>query len=220
MKGNDKKVFQKIILGIKDEIDIAPNEVNVSVAEGVVELSGFVDVLGEKQDIEKIAIETKGVKKVVNDITIVMDKKFSDKEITNSLNEVLSEANLNGNSLGVSAKVVEGDAILLGNVDNQAERKLALKEASKVFGVKNVINHIEVAPKNNKIDIQNNLYAKISTSTVNTANVITEVHNGKIVLDGFVKNKKEVEALMNMAEEIEGVHKVVNHLEEQPKINF
>lgn len=220
MKNNDENISEKVISGIRDELNIAANEVNVSVLEGVVELSGFLDVLAEKQDVERIAAETKGVKKVINDITIAMDKKLSDKEIKNSLNEILNETNINGGPIGVNAKVYAGDAILEGNVDNQAERKIALREASKVFGVKNIINHIEVAPKNNKVDIQNKLYEKISESTVNTANVTTEVHNGKVVLDGFVKNKKEVEALMNIAEEIEGVHKVINHLEERPRVNF
>ena len=220
MKTNDDNISEKVISGIRDELNIAANEVNVSVLEGVVELSGFLDVLAEKQDVERIARETKGVKKVINDITIAMDKKLSDKKIKNSLNEILNQTNLNGHPLGVNAKVIEGDAILEGNVDNQAERKLALREASKVFGIKNVINHIEVAPKNNRIDIQNKLYEKISASTVNTAHVTTEVHNGKVVLDGFVKNKKEIEALMNITEEIEGVNKVINHLEERPRVNF
>jgi len=220
MKNQDKDISEKVVSGIRDELNIAANEVNVSVLEGVVELSGFLDVLAEKQDVERIAVETKGVRKVINDTTIAMDKKLSDKEIKNSLTEILNQTTVNGHPVGVSAKVVEGDAILEGNVDNQAERKIALREASKVFGIKNVINHIEVTPKNTKIDIQNKLFETISASTVNTANVTTEVHNGKVVLDGFVKNKKEVEALMNMAEEIEGVHKVINRLEEKPKINF
>jgi len=220
MKSNDDNISEKVISGIRDELNIAANEVNVSVLDGRVELSGFLDVLAEKQDVERIASETKGVKKVFNDITIAMDKKLSDKEIKNSLNEILSQTNINGHPVGVSAKVFDGDAILEGNVDNQAERKIALREASKVFGVKNIINHIEVAPKNIKADIQNKLYENISASTINTANVTTEVHNGKVVLDGFVKNKKEVEALINIAEAIEGVNKVVNHLEERPKASF
>lgn len=220
MKSNDDNISEKVISGIRDELNIAANEVNVSVLEGVVELSGFLDVLAEKEDVGRIASETKGVTKVMNDITIAMDKKLSDKEIENSLNEILSQTNINGSPVGISAKVFDGDAVLEGNVDNQAERKMALREASKVFGVKNIINHIEVAPKNTKIDIQNKLYEKISASTVNTANVTTEVHNGKVVLDGFVKNKKEVEALMNMAEAVEGVNKVINHLEERPDVNF
>jgi len=220
MKSNDDNIAEKVISGIRDELNIAANEVNVSVLDGVVELSGFLDVLAEKEDVGRIASETKGVKKVMNDITIAMDKKLSDKEIKNSLNELLNQTNINGRPVNVNAKVIEGAAILEGNVDNQAERKIALREASKVFGVKNVINHIEVVPKNTKVDIQNKLYENISASTVNTAHVTTEVHNGKVVLDGFVKNKKEVEALMNIAEAIEGVHKVINHLEERPKVNF
>ena len=220
MKNNDENISEKVISGIRDELNIAANEINVSTLDGVVELSGFVDVLAEKQDVERITAETKGVKRVINDITIAMDKKLSDKEIGNSLNEILNQTDINGHPVGVNGKVFDGDAILEGTVDNQAERKIALREASKVFGVKNIINHIDVAPKNTKVDIQNKLSEKISASTVNTANVTTEVHNGKVVLDGFVKNKKEVEALMNIAEGIEGVHKVINHLEEKPRVNF
>ena len=220
MKNDDNNIAEKVISGIRDELNIAANEVNVSVLNGVVELSGFLDVLAEKEDVGRIASETKGVKKVLNDITIAMDKKLSDKEVQNSLNEILNQTTINGIPIGIGAKVFEGDAVLEGNVNNQAERKIALREASKVFGVKNIINHIEVAPKNDKVDIQNKLYEKISASTINTANVTTEVHNGKVVLDGFVKNKKEVESLMNIAEAIEGVNKVINHLEERPEVNF
>ncbi|MBC8059537.1 MAG: BON domain-containing protein [Clostridiaceae bacterium] len=220
MKSNDDNIAEKVISGIRDELNIAANEVNVSVLDGRVELSGYVDVLAEKEDVGRIASETKGVKKVMNDITIAMDKKLTDKQIKHSLNEILGQTEINGRPVGVNANAYHGDAILVGNVDNQAERKVALREASKVFGVKNIINHIEVGPKNNRVDIENNIYEKISASTVNTANVATTVHNGKVFLDGFVKNKKEVEALMNIAEATEGVHKVVNHLEERPKANF
>jgi len=220
MKKNDDNILAKVVSGVRDELNIAANEVNISVLEGVVELSGFVDVLAEKDDVGRIASETKGVKKVVNDLTIAMDKDVSDKEIQNSVNEILNLTLIKGEPIAVGAKVHDGTAILEGKVDNQSERKSALREASKAFGVKTIVNHIEVTPKNTKADIQNKLYEAISDSTVNTANVTSEVHNGKIVLDGFVKNKKEVEALTNIAEGIEGVNKVISHLEENPKNNF
>ena len=217
MKNNDAIISEKVVSGIRDQLNLAANEVNVHVLEGVVQLTGFVDVLAEKQDVERIAIETKDVKGVVNDLTIAMDKNIPDKKIQSYAKEILENTDI---SNVLTAKVSDGNAIVEGKVLNQRERKQALREVSKVFGVKNVVNHIEVEPKPNRVDLHNELVNEITNSTVNTANITTEIHNGKVVLDGFVKNKKEKEALVNMAEGLDGVHKVVDRLEENPRANF
>lgn len=217
MKNNDAVISEKVVSGIRDELNLAANEVNVDVLEGVVHLSGFVDVLSEKEDVERISIETKDVKGVLNDLTIATDKNIPDKKVQSYANEILENT---ATSNVLAAKVSDGNAVVEGKVLNQAERKNALREVSKVFGVKNVVNHVEVDPKPNRVDIHNELINKITNSTVNTANITTEVHNGKITLDGFVKNKKEKEALVNMAESINGVNKVVDRLEENPRANF
>ena len=217
MKNFDDVISEKVISGIRDQLNLAANEVNVHVLEGVVQLTGFVDVLAEKQDVERIAIETKDVKGVINDLTIAMDKNIPDKKIEGYAKEILENADM---SNVLTAKVSDGNAIVEGKVLNQAERKQALREVSKVFGVKNVVNHIEVEPKPNRVDLHNELVNEITNSTVNTANITTEIHNGKVILDGYVKNKKEKEALVNMAESVPGVHKVVNRLDENPRANF
>lgn len=217
MKNCDAVISEKIVSGIRDELNLAANEINVNVLEGVVHLSGFVDVLAEKEDVERITRETKGVNTVLNDITIAMDKSIPDKKIENYAKEILANTDI---SNVLTAKVSDGNAVVEGKVLNQAERKQALREVSKVFGVKNVVNHVAIEPKPNRVDLHNDLINEITNSTVNTANITTEVHNGKIILDGFVKNKKEKEALINMAESVDGVHKVVNRLEENPRANF
>lgn len=215
MNRDDELLAQKVKSRISVEMNIAASDINVSALNGVVTLTGFVDVLAEKQDAARNAAEVRGVIKVNDDITISTDGSIGDKEIQKYVNEVLNQTAVNDKPIGVNAKVSDGVAILEGSVDNKSEKKIAMREASKVYGVKDVVSHVNVAPKNNKVDIQNELNRAFLESHLDFQDVTTEVHNGKVVLDGYVTDRGTMESLMNIAEEVQGVHKVVNHLQER-----
>ena len=90
-----------------------------------------------------------------------------------------------------------------------------MREASKVYGIKDVVSHVNITPKNDKVDIQNELNRAFLGSHLDFQDVTTEVHNGKVVLDGYVTDRSTMQSVINIAEQLEGVHKVVNHLQER-----
>jgi len=127
--------------------------IGVECDSGNVTLFGVVGNEFAKQNIEKIAMETRGVDTVTNNITVhaaqptgpitavtrmVSDEAIAARVKTNlGLNRYLSVRNLN-------VKVDNGVCILTGTVDTDPQRELAEKLAASISGVERVQNDLKV----------------------------------------------------------------------------
>ena len=66
----DETITAHVKASIAQHTDLKVNRVTVSTQDGIVYIRGMVDTNAEKQDLESIAKNTSGVKKVVNEATI------------------------------------------------------------------------------------------------------------------------------------------------------
>src|SRR6201992_2836738 len=66
----DEEIQQAVLAELKWDARIQPNEIGVSVKDGVVTLTGWVDSFLKKWDAEEAAHRVAGVKAVANDIEI------------------------------------------------------------------------------------------------------------------------------------------------------
>ncbi|AAK78420.1 osmotically-inducible protein OsmY [Clostridium acetobutylicum] len=144
MAFSDSSIQSSIKSYIHDSMNDTADDINVSTHDGCVLLSGCVNVLAEKIKAEEISKKVEGVKKVENDITISMDGSSSDKQLTDLLNDNLRNCSRHESFVGVTGKVNGGSALLLGEVDSQDDKESAVREATKTFGITNVVDTIKV----------------------------------------------------------------------------
>ncbi|EYE87501.1 hypothetical protein Q428_12910 [Fervidicella metallireducens AeB] len=213
MEQNYDKIIEHNIKAYLDQ-EMRESELNIQVRskDGYVTLSGFVDVLAEKNAAEELAFRVEGVKKIENCLTISTDGTFTDKEAEA---EVISKFKGNPELTPVSVKVNRGVAVLEGRVPTLRVKNLAIHQASKALGVKDVVSHITIDSLN-KIDdvtINNNLYQKFSQHNMKDSDIVVDVNNGSVLLSGYVDSMHQMEAALEIAEGVEGVRNVKNNLE-------
>ena len=70
MTSNDDTITQNVKAMIAQHTDLKADHVTVETRQGVVYLNGTLDSPAEKKDLEAVAMQTTGVKKVVNGTTV------------------------------------------------------------------------------------------------------------------------------------------------------
>ncbi|GMU92031.1 MAG: hypothetical protein AMXMBFR4_10890 [Candidatus Hydrogenedentota bacterium] len=137
-------VYNKELRGLK---------IGVTCEGGHVTLHGVVPTFYEKDRIEQIVLETRGVEKVTNNLTVHASQKtdpvtkvaqkvsdeWVEKRVATAilLNRHVSIRNLN-------VRVDNGLCILTGTVDSETQRELAASLASSIAGVDRVQNDIHI----------------------------------------------------------------------------
>ncbi|MBI4558743.1 MAG: BON domain-containing protein [Candidatus Hydrogenedentes bacterium] len=128
-------------------------KIGVKTESGVVTLSGTVDSEEQKQRIESVTMNTRGVEKVMNNLSV---GKTSKGELVQEVGQQVSDewvekrvemAILLHRHLrirDVDIEVEDGTCILSGTVDTEDERKLAESVAKAIQGVKEVRNDLRV----------------------------------------------------------------------------
>lgn len=118
--------------------------VDVDTRDGVVTLTGVVGTQAEKEQAERIAGNTEGVARVINNLTVVTNggASMSASDLT-ILSKIKTRYVAEG-VVGAMVEVKDGVVTLKGNVKNPQTRARAENIASGVSGVKSVNNIIEV----------------------------------------------------------------------------
>lgn len=141
---NDEDVVVDVrnALAWDQRVDVA--DIDVSVKNGVVTLSGEVRTLSEMDAAVNDAKWTAGVAEVINNIRVVPEEVRSDKEIIADLrNAFRRDALVDEDDIAV--EVTNGVVLLSGLADNLRERSAAENDAKLTQGVVRVINNIAVA---------------------------------------------------------------------------
>ncbi len=148
----------------------------------------------------------KGIKEAISDgmIDAGINKEFLNHDINMFIN--------------IQIEVVEGRVLLTGSVKKPKHRLDAIKIAWKVLGVREVINEIDVTEKGGikqyliDVKIKTQIrYKVLSDKEVSSINYNFEVVNGNVYVIGIAKNKKELKKVVEHANNIGGVLKVVSH---------
>lgn len=120
------------------------DRIGVSVADGVVTLSGVVGSLDEKASAFEDAEAVAGVVEVVNHIEVVPNAIRLDAEIENDVRRKLIEDTI-VDATDIQIHVDNGVVTLNGTVDNLYQRQAAEDDAWSLPGVRGVINDLRVS---------------------------------------------------------------------------
>ncbi len=145
----------KFAIKSEDEIEQAVNDallwdprtnafdITVSATGSQVTLRGVVDNLKAKRMAEQDARNTVGVLSVENRIKVRPDENIADLQIERDLQDRLGDDALI-DRFDITVSVLDGVAHLYGQVDTTFEKSHAEEVASRVWGVVDVQNHLDV----------------------------------------------------------------------------
>lgn len=190
---NDQQIQSDVLAELGWDARVAPNEVGVSVKDGVVTLSGQVESYIKKWAAEDAALRVRGVKAVANNIEVKLpsDDRRSDADIAAAAASAL-KWNTVIPSGKIRATVSKGWVTLQGEVDWQFQKEAAEREVRNLKGVLGVTNLITVAPRIEPSDVKKKIEEALVRSVKTDAkNIDVEVQGSKVVLKGTVHSYAE-----------------------------
>ena len=200
-------------------------DVKAAVANGIVTLTGTVDVYATKEDAEHKIHHKKGVIAVHNAIEVGHgDAQVPDTELRNKLAEKLAYDRVgygttafNSFTIGVQDGVVTLGGVAYGPTDKDS----AVSLVAHYPGVKDVVDNIEVAPLSPnddriRLDAARAIYgfAQLNRYAIDPAKPIRiTVVNGNITLTGVVDSQADKDVAGIRANGVPGAFKVTNLLQ-------
>ena len=198
--------------------------VGVQVHNGIVTLSGTVDLYGYKDEAyQKIHRKAKNLA-IRNEIQVVGNQEMTDAELQEKLAQKIAYDRVGyGTTMfnAVTVNVQNGVVTLGGNVYWPPDMQAAVADAEYYPGVKDVINNIQVDPVSPfddqiRIAVARAIYAypALNQYAIDPAKPIRiTVINGHVTLSGVVDSKMDKEMAGIRANGVPNVFSVVNNLE-------
>jgi len=146
-----------IELQIKNELTfdqgVPGDDIHVRVADGVAVLRGDVDHLLAKDRASRVAQTVRGVRSVVNLISVSPLVQMTDDTIAQRIHDALMEDPA-ADAYEIDVDVRSGQAVLTGTVQSHQEKKLAGIVAKGVSGVRDLTNLIHVTYALSRTDVE------------------------------------------------------------------
>ncbi|HYR44519.1 MAG TPA: BON domain-containing protein [Terriglobia bacterium] len=188
--------------------------IGVRVKDGVVTLTGPVESYSEKLAAERAALRVAGVKAVANDLEVRLpsSSERTDEDIAKAAANALDWTS------GIprdKIKVVvdKGWITLKGAVDWRYQRTTAEDAVRYLWGVKGVINLIEVQPSASKTVVKDKIEEALKRDAeLDAQRIKVETSGSKVILKGTVHSWFERQEAERVAWDAPGVTKVENEI--------
>jgi hyperosmotically inducible protein len=183
-------------------------DVKVSAEDGVVRLSGVVDVLSHKRAAEAIARRVAGVRHVDNDITVANEETLTDKDLQAAVTGKLA-ARPEFRQIG--CKVHKGVVTLLGHAGSRGDIAGAIRLVEGMAGVRDVVaESIKVDAGEKKEDADLSRAAQRLLDQMGYDHTDFQVYSdaGVLFVKGFVHTREDRSRLKTALHQLSGVGRV------------
>ncbi len=198
-------------------------EVKCSVRNGIVTLTGTVDIYSAKRDADNRVHHRKNVRGVENLIEVA-GPTVEDVTLRNKLGEKLAYDRVGYGTTAFNAFTIgvqDGVVTLGGMAYGPTDKDSAVSLVSNYPGVKDVVDNIEVAPVSPMDDRIRLAEARaiygapqLNKYAIDPAKPIRiTVVNGNVTLSGVVDNQGDKDVANIRANGVAGVFKVINNLQ-------
>jgi osmotically-inducible protein OsmY len=208
----DEQIQQDVLAELKWDARVQPNEVGVSVKDGIVTLTGWVDSFLKKWSAEEAALRVRGVKAVANDIEVRLSTQQTDADIAAAALHALEwDAGVPLDKIQVM--VSKGWVTLKGEVEWQYPREDAERVVRRLSGVKGVSNLIVVKPRVSPTELKKKIEdALVRSAQLDALKITVEVQGSKAILKGTVRSWAEKQEAERAAWSAPGITAVENRI--------
>jgi osmotically-inducible protein OsmY len=217
---SDEQIQRDVLEELKWDARVQPNEIGVSVKDGVVTLTGWVDSYAKKWAAEQAAHRVRGVVAVANDIEVRLPSSAerTDTDIAAAVSRALEwDAFVPIDKIDVT--VSKGWVTLKGEVEWEFQRRSAERAVRRLSGVRGVTNLIMVRPRQQPSphEVRRRIMdALVRSAQTDAEKISVEVDDGKVVLSGTVRSWVERQEAERVAWSAPGVTAVENRITIEP----
>ena len=188
----DDTIRRSIERHVVAETALSPDQVDITVKDGIAMLSGSVNNLLQKSRIRQFAESIRGVRSVVDTVvvkSVIREKDAIARDVRDNLAQIPPDRGLD-----VSVSVDRGIVTLKGTADSWVLSRLAVYQAMSIKGVSEVVNQINVKTRLERddpdiaLDVKRRLAADLY---VDDALIEVTVKDGRVTLEGIVGTAAE-----------------------------
>lgn len=167
-----------------------------------------VAVAGAGAKAVQVGAQDRTVGRGLDDLTLEtrINKRYFDKDVNDLFHNI-------------DVDVVDGKVFLTGNVKKPETAILAVAEAWKVSGVKEVVNEIQVDDTSGTVDAAQDVWIEgqiatrmLFTKGIHSANYTVECVNGIVYLMGSARDEAELRRVTDIASRTKYVKQVISHV--------
>jgi len=218
-KQTDAEIQQCVLRELKWDTRVKETDVGVTVANGIVTLTGNVPSWGKREAAQEAAHRVAGVMDVANDVVVRFPggEERSDTDLAFAVRNAL-EWDVLVPDVRIRSTVSKGHVTLEGDVDYAHERDDAARAVKNLRGVRSVSNLIAVKPP---IVSEPALRASIEAALARRAEreaqqLSLHIDKGVVTISGIVRSTAEKAAVLGTVRGTAGVLRVDDELRLEP----
>ena len=214
----DNDLHTDVLAELSWDPSIRDEDIATAVKDGVVTLAGLVDTYAQRHAAERAIERVKGVRAIVNDLTVKLQMDRSDADLAHSAVNAF-RWNVEVPAERIQVKVANGWLTLEGEVDWYYQKESAERAVRCLMGVKGVSNLIILRAAPAPADIKQRIRASLKRQAEVDADQITvETGGSQITLRGTVRSTAERGDAERAAWNAPGVTGVDNEIHVSPPV--
>jgi osmotically-inducible protein OsmY len=211
----DVRVRDAVMRQLEWDPEVVASAIGVTARNGVVALTGYIDSYSGKLAAERAAKRVRGVRVVVNDIDVRLKLERTDADVAADVVRALAMCSAVPD--GVQAVVHNGHVVLTGKVDWLFQKRDAEKALRHIRGVRNMSNHITIAPRAVERDVRHHIAEALHrNANIDARHITVTVSGGRVTLTGNVGTWLQRESAERAAADAPGIAQVDNRITVEP----